>query len=116
MILSAPATSAQLGFTFQAGSVTGAVNTPAAVNIWERASNAALLRRQVGREGFREGGRIEICVAVRCFLDRIRLARCARKAFSVRCLGLTRIRFARRDKYEPDDMRVRSGLRVTVPP
>jgi hypothetical protein len=40
-ILSAPARSAQLGFTFLAGSVTGVVNTPAAVNIWERASNAA---------------------------------------------------------------------------
>src|SRR6266436_494121 len=70
-----------------------------------------LLRRQVGREGFREGDRIEIRVAVRCFLDRVRLARGTRKALSVRCLGLTRVRCVRRDKDEPDDMRVGSGLR-----
>jgi hypothetical protein len=70
-----------------------------------------LLRRQVGREGFPEGRRIEIRAAIRCFLDCIRLARCARKAFSVRCLGPTRIRFVRRDEDEPDDMWVRSGLR-----
>jgi hypothetical protein len=40
MMSSASATSAQLGFTFQAGSMTGAVNTPASVNIWACASNS----------------------------------------------------------------------------
>src|SRR5437667_10671577 len=96
MISSASATSAQLGFTFQAGSVTGVVNTRAAVNIWAYASNSACLGGRSAAKAFREGGRIEIRAAVRCFLDRVCLARRARKALSVRCLGLTRIRFVRR--------------------
>jgi len=41
MILSAPATIAQLGFDVQAAAVSGVLKTLAAVRICERASNVA---------------------------------------------------------------------------
>jgi len=103
MVLSAPATTTQLGLLLHAAAVMTAPEIVGKVEHLRSRHETGLLRRQVGREVLMKLRRVEISEIVCRLLYRTRLAQVTWEALPVVSLVLSRVGHVRRDVYKTGD-------------
>jgi len=116
MVLSAPATTIQLGLLLHAAVVMTALKLSAKLSTLRARHESGLLSRQIGCEVLMKMGGVEISKPVYSLLYRSRLAEVTWKALPVVSLILSSIWHVGRDVNQSRDRGIRPASVITAPP